>query len=158
MNDTNTAVGGYIATKMWTETIPKYVTGITNAFGSAHVLSHRELLSKAINADAPSGAGAGWMGSATEWDWYNTLVNIPSEPMIYGGRVFGSSGYDVGNKERQLQIFRFKKFSEGRSWFWLQAVASASRFCLAGSIGYATYADASGSSQWGGIRPYFLLR
>ena len=158
MNYTNTAVGGYIATKMWTETIPKYVTGITNAFGSAHVLSHRELLSKAINADAPSGAGAGWMGSATDWAWCDALVNIPSEPMIYGGRVFGSSGYDVGNKERQLQIFRFKKFSEGRSWFWLQAVASASGFCIASSNGYATCDVASYSAQWGGIRPYFLLR
>ena len=156
MNATNTAVGGYLATKMWTETIPKYVTGITNAFGSAHVLSHRELLTKAINADAPSGAG--WMGSSTEWDWYSTLVNIPSEPMIYGGRVFGSSGYDVGNKERQLQLFRFKKFSEGRSWFWLQAVASASRFCYATGLGNADCGDAFSSGQWGGIRPYFLLR
>lgn len=158
MNDTNTAVGGYVATKMWTETIPKYVEGITNAFGSAHVLTHKELLTKAINADAPSGAGAGWMGSSTEWDWYDTLVNIPSEPMIYGGRVFGSSAYDVGNKERQLQIFRFKKFSEGRLWFWLQAVASASRFADAAGDGYATYHDAPSSYPSGGIRPYFLLK
>lgn len=158
MNDTNTAVGGYVATKMWTKTIPKYVEGITNAFGSAHVLAHQELLTRAINADAPSGAGAGWTGSSTDWGWYSTLVNVPSEPMIYGGRVFSSSAYDVGNKERQLQIFRLKKFSEGRSWFWLQAVASASRFTFADRLGYATYADASASGSDGGIRPYFLLK
>lgn len=157
MNDTNTAAGGYVATKMWTETIPKYVTGITNAFGSAHVLAHKELLTKAINADAPSGAGAGGMGSSTEWDWYDTLVNIPSEPMIYGGLVCGSSAYDVGNKERQLQIFQFKKFNEGRLWYWLQAVASASSFAFADDTGCASDLDASYSNSSGGIRPYFLL-
>lgn len=158
MNDTNTAVGGYVATKMWTETIPKYATGITNAFGSAHVLEHKEFLTKAINTDAPSSAGAGWMGSSTICEWYNTLVNIPSEPMIYGGRVFGSSGFDVGNKERQLQIFRFKNFSEGRLGFWLQAVASATKFTHVYIDGSANYADASYSRSWVGIRPYFLLK
>ena len=158
MNDTNTTEGGFLGTKMWTETIPKYVTAISNAFGSDHVLSHTESLTYRVNAEAASGAGAGWVGSSTAWAWTTTLVNIPSEPMVYGGRVFGSSAYDVGNKERQLQLFRMKKFSEGRLWFWLQAVASASTFCNASNFGDADSTGASYSNQWGGIRPYFLLR
>lgn len=158
MNATNTTEGAYIGSNMWKTIIPLFNTGIEAAFGSAHVLSHRELLANAISANAASAAGAGWTGSSTSWAWYDVKANIPSEPMIYGGTVFGSSGYDVGNAERQLAIFKFKKFSEGRLWFWLRAVASASDFCLADGDGYATYSSASNSNSYGGCRPYFLLR
>ena len=78
--------------------------------------------------------------------------------MIYGGTVWGSSGYDVGNKERQLAIFKFKKYCADRKWFWLQAVVSSSNFAFAGDYGNASYATASYSTADGGIRPYFLLR
>ena len=158
MNDTNTTAGGFKGSKMWTDTIPLYVTGIKAAFGADHVLSHRELLTKTVDANADSAAGAGWKGSTTDWEWTDVDANIPSEPMIYGTAAFGSSGFDVGNKEKQLAIFRFKKFSEGRKWFWLQAVASSSRFAIATDNGYADYHDASSSSANGGVRPYFLLR
>ena len=158
MNDTNTTAGGFKGSKMWGNTIPLYVTGIKAAFGADHVLTHRELLTKTVDVNADSAAGAGWKGSATDWEWTDVDVNIPSEPMIYGTAVFGSSGFDVGNKEKQLAIFRFKKFSEGRKWFWLQAVASSSWFALANNYGDAYYFDASGSNAYGGVRPYFLLR
>ena len=79
--------------------------------------------------------------------------------MIYGGAVFGSAGYDVGNGDKQLAIFKFKKFcSPDRLWFWLRAVASASRFCLASATGAAYSTDASDSISGGGCRPYFLFR
>lgn len=158
MNATNTTEGAYIGSNMWKTIIPLFNTGIEAAFGSAHVLSHRELLANAISANAASAAGAGWTGSSTSWAWYDVKANIPSEPMIYGGTVFGSSGCDVGNAERQLAIFKFKKFSEGRLWFWLRAVASASNFCNASSDGHASYNSASDSNSNGGCRPYFLLR
>jgi hypothetical protein len=47
---------------------------------------------------------------------------------------------------------------EDRSWFWLRAVASSSRFARADSSGHADYADASFSYALGGVRPYFLLK
>ena len=156
MNDTNVVTGGYIGSKMWTTTIPLYTAAIKAAFGANHVLSHRELLSNTVDTSKASAAGAGFTGSSTNWAWTDVDANIPSEPMIYGGAVFGSSGYDVGNKEKQLSIFRFKKFCEGRKWFWLQAVVSSSRFAFANNHGNATYADASISAANGGVRPYFL--
>jgi len=158
MNATNTTVGGYTGSKMWTDTIPLYDAAIKAAFGDTHVLSHRELLSKSIDANAASAAGGGMTGSANNWEWKDVISNIPSEPMIYGGAVWGSGAYDVGNKERQLAIFKFKKYCADRKWFWLQAVVSSSAFALAGYYGYASHTNASNSGADGGIRPYFLLR
>ena len=158
MNDTNTTAGGYLGSKMWTDVIPKYAAAIKAAFGAAHVLSHRELLTNAVNATAASAAGANYVGTSTNWTWADVDANIPSEPMIYGGAVFGSSAYDVGNKTKQLSIFRFKKFNEGRKWFWLQALVSATTFANADDNGYADYSGASFSTEDGGVRPYFLLR
>lgn len=156
MNDTDTTDGGFVNSKMWKTTIPLHVTGIVNAFGDAHVLQHREILSNATSSTAASAAGAGWTGVSTGWGWYDVKVNIPSEPMIYGGAVFGSSGYDVGNKNRQFAYFRCKPFCVSSHWFWLQAVASSSHFCLAGADGNASYVGASRSTSYGGFRPYFL--
>ena len=158
MNATNTTVGGYTGSKMWTDTIPLYDAAIKAAFGDTHVLSHRELLSKSIDANAASAAGGGITGSANNWEWKDVISNIPSEPMIYGGAVWGSGAYDVGNKERQLAIFKFKKYCADRKWFWLQAVGSSSNFAVAYDYGIADYISASGSTAHGGIRPYFLLR
>ena len=156
MNDTNTTSGGFINSKMWKTTIPAHVTGIVSAFGDAHVLNHRELLSNATSNTATSAAGAGWTGASTNWTWCDVKVNIPSEPMIYGGAVFGSSGYDVGNKNKQLAYFRCKPFCMSRQWFWLQAVASSTYFCLADGDGYASCFGAAFSGSYGGFRPYFL--
>ena len=158
MNDTNTTAGGYLGSKMWTDVIPKYSAAIKAAFGADHVLSHRELLTNVVNATAASAAGANFVGTSTNWTWADVDANIPSEPMIYGGAVWGSSGHDVGNKTKQLSIFRFKKFNEGRKWFWLQAVVSATNFALADGAGHANHTYASTSHEIGGVRPYFLLR
>lgn len=158
MNDTDTTKGGYLGSKMWTNVIPKYAAAIKAAFGADHVLSHRELLTNAVNTTATSAAGANFVGTSISWTWIDVDANIPSEPMIYGGTVFGSSGYDVGDKEHQLQLFRFKKFNAGRKWFWLQAVVSSTGFADASNNGSANYSDASYSNANGGIRPYFLLR
>ena len=159
MNPTNTTEGGYLGSDMWKTQIPLWVTGIKAAFGDAHVLKHRELLSNAVNATAASGAGAGWVGTASGWAWTDVEVNIPNENMIYGAPVFSSSGFDTGDFPRILPLYALKcSHLDDRSWFWLRNVASASYFCYASYYGYAGYDGASHSNATGGVRPYFLLR
>lgn len=162
---TNDTTGGYIASEMWQTTIPKYVTAIQSAFGSGHVLKHRELLSNAISASAPAGGGAGWVGSSSGWGWYDVYVNLMNENMVYGSRVWGS-GYDTGERTSQLALFRhdpsariagYRNNRTDRKWYWLTAAASASQFALCSGDGRASYVDASYSDAWGGIRPFFLL-
>ena len=167
MNDTNDTTGGYLGTEMWKTTLPLYTDAIKAAFGTGHVLDHRELLTKAISADAPSGAGAGWTGSATFADWRPVSANLFNEVMVYGTRVFSSSGLDVGDGEKQVALFALNHESTIAGYrgnhsdckmYWLRAVASASRFCDADNEGHAAANDASLRLGWSGVRPYFLLR
>lgn len=167
MNSENTAVGGYVATEMWTTTLPLYVTAIQSAFGTDHVLSHRELLTNSISADSPSAAGAGWTGSSNGWKWHSVSANLMNEPMVYGTTVFGSSGYDVGDCNKQLALFKldtsaaiagYRGNRMDRKWWWLRTVVSSSRFANAGDYGDAGSADAAYRNAWSGLRPYFLLR
>ena len=162
---TNDTTGGYIASEMWTTTIPKYVTAIQNAFGSDHVLKHRELLTNAISASAPAGGGAGWVGSSSGWAWYDVYVNLMNENMVYGSRVFGSA-FDTGERTQQIALFRhnpsariagYRNNRTDRKWYWLTAVASASLFAVCNANGDAIYSDASSLDAWSGIRPFFLL-
>ena len=167
MNGTNDTTGGYQGTEMWKTTLPLYTDAIKAAFGTGHVLDHRELLTKAISADAPSGAGAGWTGSATDADWQTVSANLLNEVMVYGTRVFSSSASDVGNGKKQVALFALNHEStiagyrgdhSDRRWYWLRAVASASNFCGAHNGGNAFSYVASNCTNWGGLRPYFLLR
>jgi hypothetical protein len=87
--------------------------------------------------------------------------------MVYGTRVFSSSAFDVGNGKKQVALFALNHEStiagyrgnhSDHKGYWLRAVASSSRFCMADTYGGAGSSDASRRLDWGGVRPYFLLR
>ena len=158
MNATNTTAGGYIGSDMWKTILPKYTTAIKNAFGSSHILTHRELLGNAESDTVSSAAGAGWSGGTTSWGWYDVDVNLFNEPMVYGCRPFSSSGFDIGDCDTQVAAMRHdKSLSFTRTyWYWLRAVVSSSRFAGADWGGHAYYYDASAVD--GGVRVYFLLK
>ena len=158
MNATNITTGGYVGSVMWTTHIPKVVTGIEAAFGDTHVLSHRELLTNTVDANAKSAAYNGWTGAASNWAWADVKVNLCNEPMVYGSRHASSSFYDGGECTKQLAAFNLNHGlrCSKRQWWWLRAVATSTNFATVGHNG-----DASGnlaSDAGGGVRPYFLLR
>ena len=157
MNATNTTAGGYIGSDMWKTILPKYTTAIKNAFGSSHILTHRELLSNAESDTIASAAGAGWSGGTTGWGWYDVDVNLFNEPMVYGCHPFSSSGFDIGDCYTQVAAMRHdKSLSFTRSHYcWLRAVASSNYFAFTYSDGEAYYYPASAGD--GGVRVYFLL-
>ena len=127
MNPTDDTTGGYVGSDMWRVHMPIWATAIKNAFGAAHILKHRELLSNAINATAASGGYAAWQGAASGWAWTTVEANIPNEAMVYGGNVWASSAEDTGDFPRILPLFALKcGHLYDRSWFWLRAVFSAS--------------------------------
>ena len=156
MNSTNTTVGGYQNCEMWTTTLPKYTTGIVNAFGSDHVFTHRERLTKAIDSNAYSGAGGMGNGATiyTDGEWTNVTVNLFNEAMMYGHAPFASSGRDTYDCNKQIAAFRYGQNFTRNSWCWLRDVASVTGFAGAGSYGEA---DCYGASSVSGVRPYFLL-
>lgn len=166
MNSTNTTANGYQGSDMWKNVIPKYTTGIVNAFGSDHVLEHAELITNAMNANAASASGAGLMGSAY-WDWAGSYgntdgsypyvkvkVNIFNQAMMFGNHPFASSGHEEGNCSKQLAAFRYGQNFTRAYLCWLRDVASANHFAIAGIDSGASIRSAS---NVGGVRPYFLL-
>ena len=120
-------------------------TMIEAAFGSAHILSHRELLSTASSSSG-----------ASNWGWTNSTIDLMSETMVYGCKVWANAGYDVGIDKEQLALFRHDHSRiVNRSYQWLRSVYSSAYFALVGYNGLATDYGASASR---GVRPAFALR
>jgi hypothetical protein len=158
MNPTNDTTGAYLGSDMWTVHMPIWTAAIKSAFGSTHVLSHKELLSNATDTTVQS-TGGGMTGKASNFAWVTVEgANIPKEAMIYGGSVWGSS-YDVGDFPRQLPLYALKcNHIDIRNWSWLRTVASSARFSVSGINGSADRNNASVTNSTGGILPYFLLK
>jgi len=157
MNSTNTTAGGFLGSAMWTTTLPLYVTGIRNAFGSSHVLKHRRLLSSTMNADLASMSIPGWKGAVTwdGWSWTDVYVCLMTNTMAIGRSGTASSARDEIDTTGQLPLFRLanNKISCRSAW-WLSAVAGSTIFSLV-HAGGDTGAGAASDSP--GVRPYFLF-
>lgn len=151
MNDSNVTTGGYVGSKMYTTGLADAKTTINNAFGSAHILTHRQYLCNAVSNGKPSGGS-----------WYDSTVELMTEQNVYGGKVFGAGNdgstvpalYTVDKSQYPLFAFRPDLISN-RNWFWLRDVVSAAFFALVLTYGLATYATASISS---GVRPAFSIK
>jgi len=119
-------------------------TMIEAAFGSAHILSHRKLLSTASNSSG-----------AANWGWTISTIDLMSETMAYGCKVWANTGYDVGIDKEQLALFRHDHSRiVNRSYQWLRSVSSSAGFACVGGDGVA-YGSAASASF--GVRPAFAL-
>lgn len=146
MNDSNVTTGGYVGSKMHTTGLADAKTTINNAFGSAHILTHRQYLCNAVSNGKPSGGS-----------WYDSTVELMTEQNVYGGKVFGSTIpalYTVDKSQYPLFAFRPDLISN-RNTFWLRDVVSAADFAFVNSAGRADYGGASASR---GVRPAFSIK
>lgn len=155
MNDTDTTTGGYKGSAMWTTVLPAYAIGIQNAFGSNHVLTYVNLITNSVNTAATSSGYTGLSVASNEYEWNDCVVDLPSEVQVCGGRVFSSSGYDIGIRNSQLPIFSLcPDLVCIRARWWLSSVAHSSAFCSVGHGGDANFDVASNSLI---LRPIFLF-
>ena len=151
MNDTNITTGGYVGSKMYTEGLNQAKTTITAAFGTAHILNHRQYLCNAVTN-----------GRQSAGSWYDSTVELMTEQNCYGGKVFGVSNdgssipalYTVDKSQYPLFAFRPDMISN-RAWFWLRDVVSAVGFAFVGTNGSAGYGSASSAY---GVRPAFSIK
>lgn len=150
MNSTNITTGGYVGSEMYKTGLAQAKTAFNNAFGSAHILNHREYLTNAITNGAPTGT-----------DWYDSTVELMNENMVYGGRQFSpmpNGATDPWNTCRnytidksQLPLFHLAPWLIcNRSWYWLRDVVSAALFADVSSTGNCACNRASAP---GGVRP-----
>ena len=157
MNETDTTVGAYVGSEMYTTGLSKAKTTITAAFGSAHVLNHRNYLQNACTNGVPTGAA-----------WFDSTVELMTEQNVYGNQIMSAlpSGGAVnpwdanGNHnylvdKSQFPLFMFKPdLISNCQWFWLRTVVSAPLFACVGPGGSA---NCGGASYSYGVRPAFSI-
>ena len=150
MNSSNITTGGYVGSEMYKTGLAQAKTTINNAFGSAHILNHRQYLVNAVTSGAPTGT-----------DWYDSTVELMNENMVYGGRQFSpmpNGATDPWNTCRnytidksQLPLFHLAPWLIcNRQWYWLRDVVSAANFAYVDGTGYASCGRAGGAY---GVRP-----
>lgn len=149
-NPTNTTKGGYVGSDLYKNGLTQAKQMVTAAFGSAHILNHREYLVNAVTNGTPTGT-----------DWYDSTVELMNENMVYGSRQFSpmpNGATDPWNACRnytidksQLSLFRYEPWMIcNRNWYWLRDVVSATGFAHVHS--YST-AHCSPANTNLGIRP-----
>lgn len=147
MNTSNVTTGGYTGSAMYKSNLAQAKTTIKAAFGSAHVLTKRELLTNAVNGNTPSG-----------WAWFDSDVELMNEVQVYGSVAWGAhdgNGYNVASGDGQFPLFMFDRTKlHNREDYWLRDVSSATYFSLVYNRGYADNGYASYSF---GVRPAFCI-
>ena len=147
MNTSNVTTGGYTGSAMYKSNLAQAKTTIKAAFGSAHVLTKRELLTNAVNGNTPSG-----------WAWFDSDVELMNEVQAYGSVAWGAhdgNGYNVASGDGQFPLFMFDRTKlHNREDYWLRDVASAAHFSYVSNGGYANDYGASNSF---GVRPAFCI-
>lgn len=147
MNTSNVTTGGYTGSAMYKSNLAQAKTTIKAAFGSAHVLTKRELLTNAVNGNTPSG-----------WAWFDSDVELMNEVQVYGSVAWGAhdgNGYNVASGDGQFPLFMFDRTKlHNREDYWLRDVSSAPYFSYVSSGGLASSSYASGSL---GVRPAFCI-
>lgn len=147
MNTSNVTTGGYTGSAMYKSNLAQAKTTIKAAFGSAHVLTKRELLTNVVNGNTPSG-----------WAWFDSDVELMNEVQAYGSVAWGAhdgNGYNVASGDGQFPLFMFDRTKlHNREDYWLRDVSSATHFSHVISNGYANVVNASNSF---GVRPAFCI-
>ena len=148
MNDSNVVTGAYVGSKMYTTNLAAAKTTINNAFGSTHILNHREYLANAATNGYES-AGA----------WYDSTVELMAEQMVYGGKIFtnGIQGTNWAQShtidKSQLPLFALEPSRICNRADWrLRGVANPTDFADVNAIGTAS---ANYASYAYGVRPAF---
>ena len=167
MNATMTTEGGYKSSEMNTLVLGEVTsTGSTAAnatinqqlyaeFGS-HLKTTREFVSNAIDAKGYNRVGS-LTGCVSDREWINAQAILMSEIEVYGSIIWSSSGFDVGNANRQLPLFAFSKQAQCNrtAYWWLKDIANAVWFCSTDDYGAARCNDASYAGYC--VRPRFII-
>lgn len=151
MNSSITTDGGYTGSAMYTANMATAKNKIKSAFGSAHILSHRQYLVNTVENGRPS-AGA----------WVDSEIELMTEQNVYGGKVFaptsdGSSVPTVHTVDKsQYPLFAHEPSRiTNRANYWLRDIVSASAFAAVYGNGRAANFAAIGSN---GVRPAFSIK
>ena len=149
-NPTNTTEGGYVGSDLYKNGLTQAKTTFNTAFGSAHILNHREHLINAVTNGKPTGS-----------DWYDSTVDLMNENMVYGGRQFSpmpngndpwSTCHNYTIDKSQLPLFQLAPWMSfvRNQWHWLRDVVSEAAFARCSGTGDS---DSNLATNASGVRP-----
>lgn len=154
--ETNTTANGYYGSVMKQSGLDAALTTVAAAFGSEHILEHREYFCNACNTST---------GRPSAGAWYSTKIDIQTEEMVYGTREFaavnpgqtdiwgGFHNYNVAYSQLPLYALDKSRICN-RAWYWLRNPVSPATFAGVDGNGYA---DSSAASSARGVRPCFAI-
>ena len=136
---------------MYTTNLADAKTLINNAFGSAHILNHRQYLTTTVANGRPS-AGS----------WFDSTVELMNEQNVHGGKFFAPTSdgstvpalYTIDKSQFPLFALEPSRITN-RATYWLRDVVSAAAFADVANDGNAAYGNASYSY---GVRPAFSIK
>ena len=154
MNSTNITTGAYVGSDFYTgnNSNTAFATAknaINTAFGSSHILNHREYLPNATSN-----------GRHSAGSWYDSTVELMTEQMVYG-KQFGTvsdgtnvpANYTIDNAQLPLFALDHSKICNRAAW-WLRDVVSSAYFAIVTDGGLCDYGSASAAL---GVRPAFAI-
>lgn len=150
MNDTNVTTGAYVGSKMYSSGLNSAKTTIANAFGSAHILTIRQLFQNGVTDNYE-----------TSQEWYDASVWLMSEFNVYGALVWKNAyagtnwrcNYTIDNS--QYPVFAYDKtMIHTHEDYWLRDVAYSGAFAFVRGNGDCD--DGSASDAFG-VRPAFNI-
>jgi len=147
MNSSNVVTGGYVGTKMRTETLQTWLKYLKTAFGS-HLLTPRCLYDNVCDGSSYSGAA-----------WYDGPLELMTEEQVYGARQQGITNHSgwcyPGVDYTQFPLFALDHSRIcNRSAWWLRSASSSTAFAI---VSYDGVASRYGASDSLGVRPRFLI-
>ena len=156
MNNANTTEGGYTNSWVYRSEIPACATGIVSAFGSSHILTFRDYLTRDLNTSAVSSGITVWTGAPNwEGEWLSQQCNLMSEKMVFGAPICAAGAMDNSIATRQMSAFRLsERLINTRQYWWLRDLVSSAQF--AHVVGYGCAYTSLASSVLG-VRPFALL-
>ena len=144
---------GYANSELHSYLVNTVLPLVQSDLGSQNLLSHSKCYTNAVNQNGVNRYGTA-TGCSSNFAWVtNQYISALSEIQIYGSIVFSSSGYDTGEANRQLDVFRIYNFTEifGNYYFWLRDIASNTYACMIDSEGDADWAGAKGNYPIAGL-------
>ena len=154
MNSTSTTANGYAGSAMYTHLRETAVPALAGSLGK-RLLTRRESLTTAVDANAKAPGYSGWVGAANSTAWRSSRAELMSEMQVYGSAVWGGA-YDTGGSYEKLPVFNFvTPVAFGRHDFWLRSVASIEHFAGCDSQGAAAAHPAYGT--WIYVRPLIMV-
>ena len=163
MNSSDTTIGGYVGSEMYTVTLPNVLETYINPVFGSHVLEYRNLLSNSMD-NTRANRTSFINGAASDWGWYTRKLDLMNEVQVFGTIAWSSSGIEVGSDNTQFPLFRLRPIyiNVQRNCYWLRNIVSETHFVdveLDGFTGLygASLTNNTFTNQAFGVRPYFYI-